>query len=640
MKIYYLSLFFFIFFTLNSFAQIDSLYQIKNRLEAQKPAYQRDTTIISIYNAIAWQYRVINADSTLQYGRKALKQAQKIKWQYGEMVAYQSIGVAYRTKSDYPNTVENYLMALKIAEALQDSLQMATCYNSLGLVAQWQYKYELSLNYFHKALKIYRSKKNTSGLIGIYNNIGLTFFRQKNYQDAFKNYLQALRLEQASPNPLWHAINFRNLSEIYLAQDSTNLALKYAQEALSTAEKLNNKTIITSILNIIATIQQKKGDYKQAIQLAQKSIRIGRSLGTRDYVKDAFLLLYQAYKKIGRIDSSLSAYETYIAYRDSLLNEENQTKIEHLKQNYEDEKRKTIQKHQENFANLYAYSIYAGFIFLASLAILLFINNLQKQKANKLLEIQKNQTAIANEELQTQNERLNDLNREKDGLMDVVAHDLRAPLNRVKGLVSLVELQDPNEEAQKYLNLIKNTCDSGRRLIQDLLDINQMADAESAIDWEHINLNQFMRDLIFNYQSQAQAKSIQIYELAPEMKHLDLWTDETLLNRVMDNLLSNAVKFSYKNSNIFVKWGQNADHIFIAIKDEGPGIKPEDRKKLFQKFQKLSAKPTAGEDSTGLGLAIVKSLTERLNGNIEVQSEETRGAEFIIKFPIVFKPKE
>jgi signal transduction histidine kinase len=392
-------------------------------------------------------------------------------------------------------------------------------------------------------------------------------------------------------------------------------------------------------LNIIANIQQKKGDYKQAIHLAQKSIRIGRSLGTRDYVKNAFLLLYQAYKKVGRIDSSLVAYETYIAYRDSLLNEETQTKIENLKQSYEDEKRKTIEKHQENVANLYAYSIYAGFIFLASLAVLLFINNLQKQKTNKLLSIQKNQTAIANAELQTQNEQLNDLNREKDGLMNVVAHDLRAPLNRVKGLVSLVEMQNPSEEAQKYLNLIKNTCDSGRRLIQDLLDINQIADAESTIEWEYINLNQFMSDLIFNYQSQAQAKSIQIYEFAPEIKQLNLWTDESLLNRVMDNLLSNAVKFSYKNSHIFVKWGLLADQAFISIKDEGPGIKPEDRKKLFQKFQKLSARPTAGEDSTGLGLAIVKSLTERLNGKIEVQSEENRGTEFIIKFPTIFKPK-
>jgi signal transduction histidine kinase len=634
MKINYLTLFFLIFLPLSSFAQLDSLYQIQNRLQKQPSSFQRDTSLTTIYNSIAWNYRIINADSTLKYGRKALKQAQTIKWQYGEMVAYQSIGVGYRTKSDYPNTVENYLSSLKIAEEIQDSLQIASCYNSLGLVAQWQYKYELALDYFKKTLAIYQSKKNKVGLIGVYNNMGLTFFRQKNYQDAFKNYRQALQLDKTLHNPLWHAITFRNLSEIYLAQDSLNLALKYAQEALLTIEKLNNKTILTSILNIIATLHQKKGDYPQAIQLAQKSIVIGRSLGNRDYVKDAFLILYKSYKQTGQVDSSLLNYETYIAYRDSLLNEENQTKIENLKNTYENDKRKTLEKHQKNFANLYAYSIYAGFIFLASLAILLFINNLQKRKANKLLEIQKNQTAIANEELQTQNEQLNDLNREKDGLMNVVAHDLRAPLNRVKGLVSLVEMQNPNEESQKYLDLIKNTCDRGRRLIQDLLDINQIADTESTIEWDFINLNEFMNDLIVNYQSQAQAKSIQIYEFAPEISPFDLWTDENLLNRVMDNLLSNAVKFSYKHSNIFVKWGQNKDKIFISIKDEGPGIKPEDRKKLFQKFQKLSAKPTAGEDSTGLGLAIVKSLTERLNGNIEVKSEEGRGTEFIIKFPM------
>ncbi|MCU0443969.1 MAG: tetratricopeptide repeat-containing sensor histidine kinase [Microscillaceae bacterium] len=642
MKIYHLYLFIFILLPFVTFAQFDSLQRFHSQIVHQPASFKRDTTLVNINNEIAWRYRLINADSTFKYAQQALQIAQKIQWKYGELIAYQRIGLAYRTKSDYPNTVAYFLKALKIAETLPDSLQMASCFNTLGLVAQWQYKYELSLNYFQKALKIYQQKKSDWGLLGIYNNIGLTFFRQKNYQDAFKNYRKALQLDQKIKDPLWHAITYRNLSEIYLANDSIDLAWQHAQEALLTAQKTNIKTVIISTLNIIASIHQKKEDYQQSIHLAQQSIAIARSLGTRDYIKDAYLLLYRAYKKIGKTDSTLINYEYYIAYRDSLLNEENESKIEGLKKKYEFDKQQAeqvIQTQKKQFENLYMRSLYAGFVFLGALAILLFINNLQKRKANKQLEQQKNQIALTNEELQTQNEKLNELNREKDGLMNVVAHDLRAPLNRIKGLVNVIELQNPPSDTQKYLDIIHNTCDSGRRLIQDLLDINQIEQPDSQSDWQIIELNRFIPMLVDNYQVQALNKSIEIYQLEPNNETIQLWTDETLLQRIMDNLLSNALKFSYKHSNIFVKWGQTTEHIFISIKDEGPGIKPEDRKKMFQKFQKLSAKPTAGEDSTGLGLAIVKSLTERLQGTVEVHSEEGRGAEFLLKFPIYDEQK-
>ena len=71
----------------------------------------------------------------------------------------------------------------------------------------------------------------------------------------------------------------------------------------------------------------------------------------------------------------------------------------------------------------------------------------------------------------------------------------------------------------------------------------------------------------------------------------------------------------------------------VSIKDEGPGFTDEDKKKLFQRFAKLSARPTGGELSTGLGLSIVKKIIEMMNGKIELRSEFGAGAEFIISFP-------
>jgi signal transduction histidine kinase len=102
----------------------------------------------------------------------------------------------------------------------------------------------------------------------------------------------------------------------------------------------------------------------------------------------------------------------------------------------------------------------------------------------------------------------------------------------------------------------------------------------------------------------------------------------------MDNLLSNAIKFSPKESLVAVTLGEEGGYFYISIKDQGPGFTEEDQRSLFQKFKKLSARPTAGESSNGLGLAIVKTLVDRLDGNIELKTQVRHGSEFFIRFPL------
>ena len=99
----------------------------------------------------------------------------------------------------------------------------------------------------------------------------------------------------------------------------------------------------------------------------------------------------------------------------------------------------------------------------------------------------------------------------------------------------------------------------------------------------------------------------------------------------MDNLISNAIKFTPSGRRIYLDLANGGDGAVFSIRDEGPGISKEDQKKMFRKFQRLSAKPTGGESSTGLGLSIVKSLVERLDGQIDVESQLGKGTTFRIK---------
>ncbi|MBI2419007.1 MAG: sensor histidine kinase [Ignavibacteriales bacterium] len=99
-------------------------------------------------------------------------------------------------------------------------------------------------------------------------------------------------------------------------------------------------------------------------------------------------------------------------------------------------------------------------------------------------------------------------------------------------------------------------------------------------------------------------------------------------------MISNAIKYSPFNTEIYVGLVLNNLHVTVEIKDNGPGLSEADMKRVFGKFERLSALPTAGEASTGLGLAIVKDLVTLLNGSVSVQSEHGKGASFFVTLPL------
>lgn len=217
--------------------------------------------------------------------------------------------------------------------------------------------------------------------------------------------------------------------------------------------------------------------------------------------------------------------------------------------------------------------------------------------------------------------------------MNIVAHDLKSPLNRIKGLTDLIEMSGlkMDDDQRKYLSLIKDSTRSGLELIVDLLDVNSL-EVNREPNFSIFDLNLFLTDRVHSFRQHALAKQIDI-KFESQTKDL-VFLDQEYLSRILDNLLSNAIKFSSKNSVIEMKLGERDGFFFISIKDQGPGFTEEDKKFLFQKFKKLSARPTAGESSNGLGLAIVKTLVDRLEGKIELTSQPGKGSEFFIQFPL------
>jgi len=244
----------------------------------------------------------------------------------------------------------------------------------------------------------------------------------------------------------------------------------------------------------------------------------------------------------------------------------------------------------------------------------------------------------AERDLKYKNQKLRELIVENQGMIGVVAHDLRSPLNKIKGLLNLVKMSTPvDDEQEKLFDLIDKVINTGLHHIKDLLDLQSDEARQLTLNFSEIEINKLFSSLITSYLDQAMKKDIQIH--SNWERNMVIFSDSDRLTRIFDNLISNAIKFSPPKSNIYLNITRSDKHLQVSIKDEGPGFSDADKAKVFRKFQRLSAQPTAGESSSGLGLAIVKTFAEKLGGSVNLNSSPGHGAEFVISLPIVSRKK-
>ncbi len=231
--------------------------------------------------------------------------------------------------------------------------------------------------------------------------------------------------------------------------------------------------------------------------------------------------------------------------------------------------------------------------------------------------------------------KLTELNQLKNKFLGMAAHDLRNPLTSIRGFseILLTEAMGPLAEEQKeFLTIINKTSDEMLHMVNDLLDVSVIESGKIDLNLKLYSFRKLLEERIRLQQIIAENKRIQIdidFDDVPDFSF-----DTNRIGQVIDNLISNAIKFSPAGSKINISLKSIGDKAQIAVEDNGPGISPEDRKKLFGAFQKLSARPTAGEKSTGLGLAIVKKIVEAHGGEVWVESASGAGSIFKFNIPM------
>jgi len=290
---------------------------------------------------------------------------------------------------------------------------------------------------------------------------------------------------------------------------------------------------------------------------------------------------------------------------------------------YEELLRSAEREREKNQVNT-VLAVLLGFVVLCVLYLVLS-SRVKSQVNRVLLEKQ-----IFTEET---NEQLRRLNEEKNDLIKVLAHDLRSPLSSIQGCAMLMnENGELDEDSKRMVAYINQSSAKIKEMIAKILDVDAIESGDRNVLLEVISPLTIIKDVIRDLSSIAQKKKIEI-SITQESEEKVL-ADRFYLAQVVENLLSNAIKFSEKGSIIFLVLSKEEENIRITVQDQGPGLSNEDKSKVFKKFQKLSTKPTDGEETVGLGLSIVKKYTEMMGGKISFTSDMGSGTAFFVDLPL------
>lgn len=259
----------------------------------------------------------------------------------------------------------------------------------------------------------------------------------------------------------------------------------------------------------------------------------------------------------------------------------------------------------------------------------------EKLLAEKALE----EAEAAKQQLTKLNSEIIEANLLKTNLFRIAVHDLKNPLIAIQGFAEyILEDHDITPDTVELLKVIKESADNMLHLVKDLLETAEIESGKVKFKIESVSINEVLNDVIKKNFAKAFSKNQRIHYDSNDNTFAS--SDKKRLDEVFENLLSNAIKYSPYGKNIYINAKVIDNKVLVSFKDEGPGLSESDMSKVFGKFEKLSARPTANESSTGLGLSIVKDLVEMLNGKVWVESEINDGAIFFVELPVTNVPEK
>jgi signal transduction histidine kinase len=583
----------------------------------------------SVLNAIGNVYnRLGNYSEALEYYSKGLKIQQEIEHKQGEAYTLNNIGNVYHGMGDYAKALECHLKSLKIKEDIEDFQGQSASLNNIGIVYEKLCDYPSALEYYVKSLKIRETIGDKYGEAATLANIGNIHKMLGNYQNALDYYFKSLKMFEDVGDRQSQVISLNNIGGVYNKLEGYANALDYHFKGLKIQEEIGDKSGQGQSLNDIGSVYAKLNDYKNALNYYSKGLNILQEIGNKEGECISLLGIGTIYIEQKEVNKSIEYLEKALSIAEEIKS----------KQLIYESHNALSEGHELNGNFAKALEHHKAFYRFKEKVF----NEEADKKTKSLIiqfEVEKSQREaeiyrLKNVELAQANESLRKINELKTELLSIAAHDLRNPLNAIKGLADVIR-QEVNDQKSviESSDLIYRSSQRMLHLISELLQTAAIESGKLTLNYKKVNVNDLAELVTLSNKQYANQKGQNLILLKEQNVDCTVNADEGRLREAMDNLVSNAIKYSPLQKSIWITVKRIDNVVRFEVRDEGPGLTEDDRKKLFGKFQRLSARPTGDESSTGLGLSITKNLVEMQGGHIWAESEVGKGSVFIIEFP-------
>lgn len=501
-------------------------------------------------------------------------------------------GSTCRDLDDLATAGRHYEAALRLAEASGDRLALADVLNNYGFFQVKLGQTEGSRATHLRALALRESLGHRAGMADSYFNLAAT---SADGEEAVAYFAKAQAIYEA----LGYTRNLANLhhsvAEVLLGLQRLDEALAHLRTAEELAKSLNTARLSANVYQKFALVLAAKGDFREAYAYQLRYYEASeQAVGERTRREVAALnARYNAERRQHEID---------------LLQRDRETQAIELRS-----------------ARTQHYWL-LGVMLFGGVAVAAMVS---RQRVKQTAE----RRVLA--ETRAAKEAAEDADALKTRLVGIASHDLKAPVAAmIAGAEALrAEPGDPVQVA----SLADAMAGEGYRtlaLIRDLLDLSALEQGRLELGLAPVEIATLVRESVRAAEGRATAKALPFAsEMVPDAEDWYVLADHDRLRQALDNLVDNAIKFTPSGRPVTVRLRASTRTVRIEVCDAGPGLTPEDYARLFQPFQKLSARPTAGESSTGLGLSIARELVALHQGRLTVESTPGAGSVFTIELP-------
>ncbi|HEY5463190.1 MAG TPA: ATP-binding protein [Hanamia sp.] len=663
-------------------AQQNPYWQEPNRKKADSlrtvlQHTQNDTMLMYISRQLGLYYKEKQRDSSLYFFQKQLLLAKQLQSKLWEAEAYQQIGLALTNLDNYPGSLQAILTAQKIAEDPKSEKNilnisafsedqnphttrlriLGDIYDRLGILFGFTKDTKKELLNFFEARTIAESIHDNAALSQVSMVIGSAYISLNQLDSALIYESEALQYSNESGYNNYKGFILYLTGNIYFQKKQYDSAKKYYDASIQINREQQNLYFLGNAYMFLAKLLLTTGNTDSSFYYTKKGMEIYGEINAPKGMLNAYSTLSAIFKLKKNIDSAYFYQSLAMATKDSLNNEEKiklfqnigfdqQLKVQEL------EKEKTENRNRNRI-----YALLAGLAAIMLISIILYLNNQQKQKANKVLEKTLKDLKSTQSQL-IQSEKMASLGELTAG----IAHEIQNPLNFVNNFSEVntelidelknelatgnqqlaLEIADDiksneekvNHHGKRAADIVKGMLEHSRTSTgkKEPTNINALADEYLRLAYQSIKA----KDKNFNAEIKTDFEnSIGKINIIPQdigRVLLNLYNNAfyacTERSRSTVNQQKSQNLISYEPT-VSVTTKKSGNHVIITVSDNGNGISQKIVDKIFQPF--FTTKPTG--EGTGLGLSLSYDIVKAHGGEIKVETKEGEGSEFIIQLP-------